>query len=105
MKVAKLVAEQSLKPYGCLSALGLSDNADNHVEFPSIPLLAARPFSAGLPQAVSLPPKSQTDLLQSMLFALQTGNLHVLTSFRFRDEVDKELHHPILSQKSHFLSR
>src|SRR6478672_3918862 len=50
-------------------------------------------------------PKSQTDLLQSMLFALQTGHLlHVLTKFGFRDEVDEEFHHPMLSQKSHFLS-
>ena len=49
--------------------------------------------------------ESQTDLLQSMLFALQTGNLlHVLANFGFGDEVDEELHHPMLSQKSHFLS-
>jgi hypothetical protein len=40
-----------------------------------------------------------------MLFALETGDLLlVLTSFRFRDEVDEEFHHPMLSQKSHFLS-
>ena len=50
-------------------------------------------------------PESQTDLLQAMLFALQTGKLlHVLTSFGFRDEVDEEFHQPMLSQKSHFLS-
>ena len=49
-------------------------------------------------------PKSQTGLLQSMLFALQTGDLlHVLASSGFRDEVDEEFHHSMLSQKSHFL--
>jgi hypothetical protein len=50
-------------------------------------------------------PESQTDLLEAMLFALQTGNLlHVLTSFGFRDEVDEEFHQPMLSQKSHLFS-
>jgi hypothetical protein len=50
-------------------------------------------------------PKSQTDVLQAMLFAFQTGDLlHVLTSFGFGDEVDEEFHHSMLSQKSHFLS-
>jgi len=53
-------------------------------------------------QFLSLP-ESQTDLLQSMLFALQTGDLlHVLANFGFGDEVDEELHHAMLSQKSHF---
>jgi hypothetical protein len=50
-------------------------------------------------------PESQTDVLQSMLFAFQTGDLlHVLTKIGFGDEVDEEFHHPMLSQKSHFLS-
>jgi hypothetical protein len=50
-------------------------------------------------------PEGQTDILQSVLFALQAGDLlHVLTRFGFRDEVDEEFHPPILSQKSHFLS-
>jgi hypothetical protein len=50
-------------------------------------------------------PESQTDLLQSMLIALQTGDLlRVLANFEFGDVVDEELHHPMLSQKSHFLS-
>jgi hypothetical protein len=50
-------------------------------------------------------PESQTDVLQAMLFALQTGNLlHVLTNSGFGDEVNEEFHHPILSQKSHSLS-
>jgi|SRR6516165_3951130 len=50
-------------------------------------------------------PKSQPDVLQPMLFALQTGDLlHLLTNFGFGDEVDEEFHHPILSQKSHSLS-
>jgi hypothetical protein len=50
-------------------------------------------------------PESQTDVLQAMLFPLQTGNLlHVLTNSGFGDEVNEEFHHPILSQKSHSLS-
>src|SRR5271166_6524126 len=50
-------------------------------------------------------PESQTDVLKAMLFALQTGDLlHLLTNFEFGDEVDKEFHHPILSQESHSLS-
>src|ERR1700747_3500130 len=36
-------------------------------------------------------PKSEPDVLQPMLFALQTGDLlHVLTNFGFGDEMDEE---------------
>src|SRR6516162_2078416 len=44
-------------PCGCLSPLWLCHSAGNDVESPGIPLLAARPFSAGLLQAASWPPE------------------------------------------------
>src|SRR5262249_37392672 len=93
---AKLkVAEQSLKRHrmAAFQPSGFPTVRATTLSFQVFLYLLLDHFLLDCPKQFLCLPKSQTDLLQSMLFALQTGDLlHVLTSFGFGDQVDEESH-------------